>query len=148
MSFSTKRIANLEYETNRCDDQRSVPTFIRSDCETCLAPLQIRVEHLGERVQCPKCGHGFTADDPLISNMSPADIDLHRRVTQFLHGRGISGLQHVRVELHGQDVSLRGRVASAHDRWLCVTCCSRVAGVARVIDELEVENSAVMNSFV
>lgn len=123
------------------------PTFFRRDCETCLTPLHIHVEHLGEHVSCPRCGHGFTATDS-SHQASAAEIELQRRVTQFLWGCGMTGLQQLRVELHGRTVVLRGRVPSARDRWLCANCCARVAGVLRVIDELEIEESVAASSSV
>ena len=68
--------------------------------------------------------------------------ELRQRVERFLTTRGIRGMEGFRVDVDGGVVVLRGRVASAHDRWLCVSCSSRVAGVLHVIDELEVEDGA------
>lgn len=68
--------------------------------------------------------------------------ELRQRVRLFLNTRGIRGVESIDVEVNGATVVLRGRIASAHDRWLCVSCSSRVAGVLHVIDELEVEDDA------
>ena len=68
--------------------------------------------------------------------------ELRQRVLRFLQSRGICGMEDVRVGVDGGVVVLRGRIASAHDRWLCVSCVCRVAGVLHVIDQLEVADSA------
>lgn len=64
--------------------------------------------------------------------------DLCCRIRRFLDARGVRGLDGVLVDVDGGTVTLRGNVASKHDRWLCVNCARRVAGVLHVCDELEV----------
>jgi len=68
--------------------------------------------------------------------------ELRERVERFLRTRGICGLEHVRVDVEGGLVSLRGHISSPHDRWLCLNCSRRVAGVLDVIDELELEDGS------
>lgn len=85
---------------------------------------------------------------PTASSVADTETDkcseeLRRRVQRFLGTRGIRGLEGVHVDVDGGVIVLRGRVASARDRWLCVSCSSRVAGVLRVIDELEFEEGVV-----
>jgi len=44
----------------------------------------------------------------------------------------------IEVESVGGDVTLRGEVSSFYQRQLCINCCRRVAGVIRLIDEIQV----------
>lgn len=61
---------------------------------------------------------------------------LCRRRSDHELGRGLNNLD---IDVDGGTVVWRGRIASSHDRWLCVHCAQRVAGVLRVIDELNSE---------
>jgi osmotically-inducible protein OsmY len=77
--------------------------------------------------------------DQALTRRSSGDEALWRRVMQFLHTRGIRNLAGVHVEVHQGIVVLQGSVGSPHDRWLCITCARRVAGVLNVVDELKVD---------
>lgn len=70
---------------------------------------------------------------------SDADDDLRRRIVNCLHARGAVEDGNVEVEVLGGQVILHGRVPSPHAQWLCVECCRHVAGVIRLIDELEMD---------
>lgn len=66
--------------------------------------------------------------------------ELRRRIRQFLMRRGIRGLDTICIDVDGGTVVLRGRIASRHDRWRCHACACHVAGVLRVVDELQVDD--------
>ena len=66
-----------------------------------------------------------------------ADVDLEHRLANFLEGRHVPEREAVHIEAHGGTVVIRGRLTSTHARWLCVECCRHVAGVIRLVDQLE-----------
>jgi osmotically-inducible protein OsmY len=69
---------------------------------------------------------------------SGADRDLERRVMNYLVGRHVPSLRQIAVEADRGTVTMRGRVYSFHHKQLCINCCTRVAGVVRLVDELTV----------
>ncbi len=79
------------------------------------------------------------AGDRLTGSVSSgADRDLERRVMNFLVGRQVPSLRQIAVEADCGTVTMRGRVYSFHHKQLCINCCTRVAGVVRLVDELTV----------
>ena len=70
------------------------------------------------------------------------DGDLESRTRIFLARQKVSALRRIAVSASGGVVKLRGRVQSSYEKQLCLNCCQYVAGVIRVIDEIEVENKA------
>lgn len=68
----------------------------------------------------------------------PADMDLKRRILNYLFGQHFSDLRRLEVSADNGVVTIRGRVSSFHQRQLCIHCCQRVAGVVRVKDEIDV----------
>ena len=66
------------------------------------------------------------------------DYDLARRVLSFLAQRQMPALRRILVEVQNGTVVLKGRVQSFYERQLCLSCCQRVAGVVRLIDQIEV----------
>ena len=66
------------------------------------------------------------------------DHDLARRVLSFLAQRQMPALRRILVEVQNGTVVLKGRVQSFYERQLCLSCCQRVAGVVRLIDQIEV----------
>ena len=66
------------------------------------------------------------------------DNDLARRVLSFLAQRQMPALRRILVEVQNGTVVLKGRVQSFYERQLCLSCCQRVAGVVRLIDQIEV----------
>jgi osmotically-inducible protein OsmY len=67
-----------------------------------------------------------------------ADADLRRRVISFLAGRHLAALRSIEVEARGGTVTLRGKVHTFYEKQLTQQCSRRVAGVVRVIDEVDV----------
>lgn len=67
------------------------------------------------------------------------DRDLERRVVNFMVQRQVAAGRRITVIAEGGTVVLRGRVPSFYQKQLCLNCCSHVAGVVRLIDEIEVD---------
>jgi osmotically-inducible protein OsmY len=75
---------------------------------------------------------------PTDAFMPHSDKDLERRVKNFLSRQHFPALRSVQVESDNGVVTIRGRLTSFHERQLCINCCQRVAGVARLNDQIEV----------
>lgn len=69
-----------------------------------------------------------------------ADNDLRHRITCFLSARGVPQTEVLEVKVKGGTVSVRGRLPDEHAKWLCLECCRHVAGVLKLIDDVEVES--------
>jgi len=69
------------------------------------------------------------------------DAVLRQRILRFLTSMGVQELENVDVEVTCGVATLCGRVVSPRDRWLCCNGAGRVAGVLRVIDQLEIGGS-------
>lgn len=69
---------------------------------------------------------------------SEVQNDLARRVRNFLSKQGHPGLQDVNVEVAADVVHVRGKACNLYARELATTCCQRVAGVRRVVNEMVV----------
>ena len=67
-----------------------------------------------------------------------SDMDLERRVLNFLNTRQVPALRQVGVEADQGTIVLTGRVSSFYEKQLALSCCSRVAGVIQLVDELAV----------
>ena len=70
-----------------------------------------------------------------------ADALLNRRVVRFLADRQVPDATELEVESHFGTVVVSGKVESRHDRWLCLECCRRVAGVIKLVDQLEIASA-------
>lgn len=90
----------------------------------------------------------FASDSPVaqvstVTQIPLADVSdrsnpgLAWRIVAFLRTR-VPDLHAVKVAASGGTVIVRGILPSAHEKWLCLECCRHVAGVVRVIDELQV----------
>lgn len=66
------------------------------------------------------------------------DVDLERRVVNYLVGRGIPNLRRIRVAADRGTVVLEGHVPSFYQKQLCINCSRRVAGVVELIDRIVV----------
>lgn len=67
-----------------------------------------------------------------------ASGELERRVRSFLAQQGVDSVRHLNIEVNGGTVILHGLVSSFYERQLCISCCRRIAGVVRFIDNLTV----------
>jgi osmotically-inducible protein OsmY len=79
----------------------------------------------------------------LDTAVESVDADLERRIRIFLAQKNVSALQRIAVSASEGTVKVRGRVRSFYEKQLCLSCCQHVAGVIRVIDEIEVEDRTV-----
>jgi len=68
------------------------------------------------------------------------DSDLKRRVINYLSQRYSPALRAIEIEAHDGSITLRGKVRSFYARQLCIHCCQRVAGVAKLDDQIEVSD--------
>ena len=66
------------------------------------------------------------------------DLDLARRVENYLHSKQMRSLRGVDVEANRGRVVLRGDVGSFYEKQLCLNCTRRVAGVIDLVDEIRV----------
>jgi hypothetical protein len=67
-----------------------------------------------------------------------ADIELQRRVRNFLQNRCVPRTSDLQIEASNGVVTLRGTHRSFYHKQLCINCCQRVAGVVRLIDTTKV----------
>jgi len=77
-----------------------------------------------------------------IPDGAPEDSLLNRRLVNFLYERHVPDADGLEVQSHLGTVVISGRLASRHDKWLCLECCRRVAGVVKLIDQVEVGPSS------
>ena len=68
--------------------------------------------------------------------------DLAGRIRMFLHEHHLPILRRLTVEVAGDAVTIQGRVGSFYERQLAIECCKRVAGVRRVVDQIDVDTTA------
>jgi osmotically-inducible protein OsmY len=67
-----------------------------------------------------------------------ADVELQRRVRNFLLSRRVPRTSRLRIDAHGGVVTLHGTHRSFYHKQLCINCCLRVAGVVRLVDATRV----------
>lgn len=82
-----------------------------------------------------------TAEGPPVVEFTEDEL-LARNVRNFVLGRIQPATNHVDVEADGGTVTLRGRVGSFYQKQLWLHGAKQVAGVRRVIDELDVVRSS------
>ena len=61
-----------------------------------------------------------------------------RRVRSFLARHGVNSAHRLNIEANDGTVILHGLVSSFYERQLCISCCQRIAGVVKFIDNLDV----------
>jgi osmotically-inducible protein OsmY len=113
-------------------------------------PLTLRADNDGKSVYATAStceekkvvGKSVAGNSLDASIGSDADRDLERRVMNYLVGRQVPSLRQIAVEADRGTVTMRGRVYSFHHKQLCINCCTRVAGVVRLVDELTVAASS------
>jgi len=76
-----------------------------------------------------------------MSVITPAstNAELERRLANFLFQRRVPGRESIQLNVYGGVVAVSGRIPTRYAKWLCIECCRRVAGVIRVIDNVEIE---------
>ncbi len=80
------------------------------------------------------------AEPTTFAPESEQDLDLARRVENFLHSKQMRSLRQVDVAAERGTVVLRGDVASFYEKQLCLSCTRRVAGVINLVDEIQVRD--------
>lgn len=70
------------------------------------------------------------------------DVDLRRRVLGYLEQRGYPAIRDLTISTNNGSVTLQGKLNSFYEKQICLSTCQRVAGVIRIIDEVEVAKSA------
>lgn len=76
---------------------------------------------------------------PETADFSQAgDADLQRRIIGFLLQRGLPNLQYLKVEVCAGVATLRGQVRTFYEKQLATNCCQRVAGVLRIVNDIQV----------
>ncbi len=73
-----------------------------------------------------------------LRSVSKDDIQLGRRLVNFLYQRQVPGSDHVLLDVRGGVVAVGGELPTRRAKWLCIECCRRVAGVIRIIDDVKV----------
>lgn len=68
-----------------------------------------------------------------------SDAELERRLANFLYQRRVPGVERIHLIAHGGVVAITGQTPTRSAKWLCIECCRRVAGVIRVIDNVQIE---------
>ena len=96
----------------------------------------------------PHFSASHAGSDPAVESWSDAqqlfhesEVDLKRRVRNFLSARSEPSLRRLDVEVEGHRVVLSGRVRTFYEKQLAISCCQRVAGVLQVTDAIEVQAS-------
>lgn len=70
--------------------------------------------------------------------VSHQDQDLKRRIVNYLLDRNRHSLRSLNVDVEKGMVVIKGCVDTFYEKQLCLHCCQRVAGVIRLVDEIEV----------
>ena len=76
--------------------------------------------------------------------LTPANVDLEKRVSAFLSSQGRFSLKRIKVAASDGVVTLKGCVRSFYEKQLCLGCVKHVAGVTRLIDVIEVDSKPVV----
>jgi osmotically-inducible protein OsmY len=63
--------------------------------------------------------------------------DLASRVVRSLYAHGVSTAGAIEVHASFGTVTVRGQVCNRHVKRVCLECCRHVAGVNKLIDQLE-----------
>lgn len=69
------------------------------------------------------------------------DDELRQHVAEFLASRGLRW-KRLQVTVSSGVVVVDGRATSERDKRLCLECCRHVAGVVRVIDQIQVAHTS------
>lgn len=75
----------------------------------------------------------------LSAEVTERTWDLRLRIVGFLRQQGVSSWRRLNIEVNDGMVTLDGTVPSFYERQLCISCCQRVAGVVRLVDNLQVQ---------
>lgn len=79
--------------------------------------------------------------DDCGDGLHESDEDLLRRVRLSVERSRLHGLRLIDIEVNGDTVVLSGEVVTLHQKQLATALVRRVAGVVKVVNRLEVQNS-------
>ena len=79
---------------------------------------------------------------PATHALRPDAANLAQRIRMFLTRHSRFNWRSLDVFVRGETVIIHGRLNSALEKRLALQCCRHVAGVLRVVDEIEVETPA------
>jgi osmotically-inducible protein OsmY len=68
------------------------------------------------------------------------DEDVLWRVQSYLCSKQFPVFRDLQVQVHRGEVTITGKVDSFHERQVALNCCRRVAGVLKLIDQIEVSS--------
>ena len=71
--------------------------------------------------------------------LANTDVELQRRIANFLYQHRVPGIECIQLNVYGGVVAVSGRIPTRYARWLCIESCRRVPGVLRVIDNVKIE---------
>ncbi len=74
-----------------------------------------------------------------------SDYELLQRVTRFLDARGDQPHRSLKLTVEQGTVMVQGRVPSYYLRQIALECIKRVAGVTRIVDQINVEDPHLTN---
>ena len=69
---------------------------------------------------------------------SQLDAVLEKRVAVHLGNQRFGLGSAIRIHAEAGTVTVSGRLPSSRQKWLCLNCCHRVAGVVKLVDHLVV----------
>jgi hypothetical protein len=91
-------------------------------------------------VECESCGavRVVAADEVDVERHIAEQNDLEHRIVRFLCAQCAPNAEVLEVKANGGTVRVRGHLPDRHAKWLCLECCRHVAGVIKLIDQVEV----------
>lgn len=69
------------------------------------------------------------------------DAELKQRIVGYLQQKGYPAIRELTISTDNGLVTLQGKLNSFYEKQLCLSTCQRVAGVVRIIDEMEVASA-------
>lgn len=68
-----------------------------------------------------------------------SELSLVHKIKNYLFERNPQLHHTVNITQHGDSILLSGRVSSFYQRQVCINTCQRVAGVQKIVDQIEVK---------
>ena len=78
------------------------------------------------------------------SQLQRCDLDLERRVRNYLADRFHPSLQRLHVGVAQGTVTLSGQVHSFYEKQVAISACQRVAGVHQLVDAVNVSVASTL----
>jgi carbon storage regulator len=101
--------------------------------------LQLRIIQSSQDKSCGQMSDSVATHGGRITcDGETADRELERRIRNFLEALHLPALSDLEVEVQNGTAVITGRVQSFYQKQLATSCCQRVAGVSRVLNEIQV----------